>query len=135
MKHSPLIHRAAYLFFWMAAIAPVSGCMNLPRQAEPVPGLNLIIKQADEGLPPAQNQLGEIYYNGLGVPQDLPRAFSLFQAAAMQNYAPAQYNLGLAYLNGQGVQANMVEGCQWLSSSASLGFDPAMAAYQNNCGF
>jgi len=56
---------------------------------------------ADQGDALAQFNLGLMYANGQGVPQNDAEAFGWFRSAADQGLADAQYNLGLMYLNGK----------------------------------
>ncbi len=58
----------------------------------------------------AQNDLGFMYENGQGVPQDYAEAVGWFRKAAEQGYANAQYNLGNMYRNGHGVERTSSEG-------------------------
>ena len=59
-------------------------------------------RAAKQGYAPAQNNLGILYEQGRGVPQDLVRAVALFREAALQNERQAQV-MGFAYLEGRGV--------------------------------
>ena len=58
---------------------------------------------AEEGNAVAQNNLGLMYHNGWGVPQDNKEAVNWYRLAVEQGYAIAQYNLGLMYEKGKGV--------------------------------
>ena len=51
----------------------------------------------------AQYNLGVMYDNGQGVPQDYNEAVKWYMLAAEQGYSKAQYNLGLMYALGHGV--------------------------------
>src|SRR5258708_38096898 len=53
---------------------------------------------ADQGNALAQHNLGFMYQNGRGVPQDNAAAIGWYRKAADQVYAPAQVNLGLIYV-------------------------------------
>ena len=50
-----------------------------------------------EGHADAQYNLGAMYANGEGVPQDSVKAVEWWQKAATQGHADAQYNLGRSY--------------------------------------
>ena len=52
---------------------------------------------AEQGYAKAQYNLGVMYYNGYGVPQDYKEAARFYTLAAEQGDADAQYNLGLMY--------------------------------------
>ncbi|MDA0740161.1 MAG: tetratricopeptide repeat protein, partial [Nitrospirae bacterium] len=64
---------------------------------------------ADQGNATAQLNLGFMYDNGQGVPQDDQEAVKWFRRAAEQGDADAQYNLGLMYRTGQGVPQDDAE--------------------------
>jgi TPR repeat protein len=49
---------------------------------------------AEAGDAKAQNKLGVMYDNGLGVPQDYLEALKWFRMAAEQGHADAQHSLG-----------------------------------------
>src|SRR5262249_10658206 len=49
-------------------------------------------KSAAQGYAPAQNQLGSMYENNIGLPQNFKRAANYYQLAAKQGFALAQYN-------------------------------------------
>jgi tetratricopeptide (TPR) repeat protein len=60
-------------------------------------------KAADQGDPNAETNLGWMYHEGKGVPQDYRKAVELFQKAADQGYAPGQAYLASQYAEGKGV--------------------------------
>ena len=57
---------------------------------------------AETGNARAQNNLGVMYENGKGVPQNINEAVKWYRLAAEQGYAGAQNNLGLIYAIGRG---------------------------------
>src|SRR5579863_6563369 len=59
-------------------------------------------ESADQGSAAAQYNLGLLYVDGKGVPQDYAEAANWFRRAAEQDYEPAQHNLGAMYGSGQG---------------------------------
>jgi len=61
---------------------------------------------AEQGNASAQYNLGAMYYNGQGVPQNYQEAVKWFRKAAEQGFAEAQFSLGLRYFDGQGVTQN-----------------------------
>ncbi len=62
----------------------------------------LKIKQAaNQGDTQAQYNLGFMYYEGEGVPQDYAKAVEWYQKAANQGNTQAQYNLGFMYYKGE----------------------------------
>ena len=59
------------------------------------------LKAAEQGEVDAQNNLGAVYENGDGVPQDYAEAVRWYREAANQGYALAQFNLGFLYYEGK----------------------------------
>ena len=69
----------------------------------------------------AQNNLGVIYKNGEGVPQDYEKAIEWYTKSAEQGYAEAQNNLGVMYDNGRGVPQDDKQAVYWYTKSAEQG--------------
>ena len=88
-------------------------------------------EQAEQGAANAQNDLGVMYYNGEGVPQDYVEAVRWYRLAADQGFAVAQLNLGVMYDRGRGVPQDYVEAVRWYRLAVDQGF----AAAQYNLGF
>jgi len=82
---------------------------------------------AEHGYAAAQNNLGVMYDNGEGVPQDDKEAFKLYRLAAEQGYATAQGNLGVMYAKGEGVPQDDKEAVKWFRRAAEQGH--AVAQY------
>ncbi len=80
---------------------------------------------ADQGFPPAQYDLGLLYWEGTVVPQDYSQAVVWMQKAAVQEFISAQYNLGIAYKVGNGVEQDFTEALKWFQAAADRGFAPA----------
>lgn len=59
----------------------------------------LYLQAADLGYAPAQNSLGDCYYNGVGVEKNIERAFEWYRKAAEQGLSEAQYNLARCFGN------------------------------------
>lgn len=76
---------------------------------------------ANGGEARAQYDLGLLYDQGKGVPQNDARAMYWYGLAAEQGEPRAQYNLGLMYLNGQGVQPDLITAYYWITLSANRG--------------
>ena len=68
-----------------------------------------------------QYNLGVMYDNGQGVPQDYKEAVKWYRLSAEQGFAEAQYNLGLMYYKGQGVPQDYVSAHMWWNLSGSNG--------------
>ena len=69
--------------------------------------------RAEEGDALAQVNLGVMYENGRGVPEDDAEAVRWFRLAAEQGNAFSQSNLGVKYLNGEGVPQDDAEAVRW----------------------
>jgi len=75
----------------------------------------------------AQYNVGLMYDNGEGVPQDDGEALKWYFKAAKQGHAYAQVNLGVMYENGQGVSQNYAEALKWYRKTAEQGETIAQA--------
>lgn len=85
---------------------------------------------ATKGDIDAQVQLGNMYFNGEGVPQDGAKAAAWFRMAALQGDVEAQIFLGDMYRDGDGVTQDKAEAAIWYDKAAKLG--NAGAQYQLN---
>ena len=94
--------------------------------------VNCIEVAASRNYVPAQNELAEIYRDGLWeVTEDFEKALELFTKAASpkpeaispykKGYAPAQHNLATMYANGTGVKQNFTEALKWFQIAAEQG--------------
>lgn len=75
---------------------------------------------ADQGDVAAAYQLGAMYYEGQGVPQDYAAAAQWYQRAIDGGDADAQYVLGLMYSEGQGVPLDYAEAYERLNLASTL---------------
>jgi uncharacterized protein len=83
--------------------------------------LRLIRPLAEQGNAAAQHQLGIMYTNGQGLPQNDAEAVNWFRLAADQGYALAQSGLGYMYFSGRGVPQNDTEAVRWFRLAADQG--------------
>ena len=86
---------------------------------------------ADQGHAYAQNNLGWMYADGEGVPEDDAEAVRWYRLAADQGHADAQNSLGLMYADGEGVVEDDAGAVRWYRLAADQGFADA----QNNLGW
>ena len=80
---------------------------------------------AEEGDAGAQYNLGFIYQNGEGVPQDYKKAVRWWRLAAEHGDAESQHNLANRYYYGEGVARDIVYAHMWKNLAFSNGFKPA----------
>ena len=85
---------------------------------------------AEQGDAAAQVNLGIMYDNGDGVPEDDRQAVFWYRKAAEQGNTAAQVNLGLVYANGDGVPEDDRQAVFWWRKAAEQGD----AAAQVNLG-
>src|SRR3990172_9937102 len=82
----------------------------------------LIKPLAEQGLPEAQLNLGLLYDNGQGVPQDHAEAAKWYRKAAEQGNAKGQYELGMMHCTGLGVLQDYDEAVKWYRKAAEQGY-------------
>jgi TPR repeat protein len=83
-----------------------------------------VTKDAD---PKAMTLLGELYADGLGVPQDDRRAAEWYGLAAARGDSNAMFALAIFALNGRGGPRDREASTRWLAAAAKLGHP--LAAY------
>ena len=76
---------------------------------------------AKQGDARAQFNLGAMYFNGWGVPQDYPEAVKWYSLAAEQGDADAQFILGFMYGTGSGVPQDYIAAERWYRLAAEQG--------------
>ena len=87
-----------------------------------IPDFDATKSLAEQGLLRAQFNLGLMYANGEGVPENDAEAVKWFRLAAEQGLAEAQFNLGVMYANGEGVPENDAEAVKWYRLAAEQGY-------------
>ena len=76
---------------------------------------------ADRGVEGAQYNIGYMYQEGLGLPQDFATAASWYKQAADQGHGGAQFNLGILYDLGRGVPQDHSQSAAWYRKAALQG--------------
>ncbi len=84
-----------------------------------------LVKRAEQGDAEIQNRLGNIYYWGIGVPEDVAEAARWYERSAKQGNAAGQYNLGLLHEKGRGVPKDLHEAKKWYGKAARRDYHPA----------
>jgi TPR repeat protein len=78
-------------------------------------------KLAERGDVVAQYNLGTMYENGKGIPQDYAEAVRWYTRAAEQGNAGAQFNLGILYEYGAGLPQNNIMAHMWYDLASENG--------------
>ncbi len=81
---------------------------------------------ATQGNPVAQNNLGIMYLDGKGVPQNTSEAVRYLSLSAAAGSSLGQNNLGGLYRDGKGVPRDYGKAAQWFSASAGQGNSAGM---------
>jgi TPR repeat protein len=81
---------------------------------------------AVQGNPVAQNNLGIMYLDGKGVPQNTSEAIRYLSLSAAAGSSLGQNNLGGLYRDGKGVPRDYTRASQWFGASASQGNSAGM---------
>jgi TPR repeat protein len=82
-------------------------------------------KSALQGNYRAQNNLGVLYTNGIGVKTNYKDAFTWFSLSANQGSEQAQYFLGIFYKEGRYIKKNNAMAVKWLNKSSKQGNENA----------
>lgn len=89
--------------------------------------------RAVRGDPVAEDNLGHIYQDGRGVPQNDAQAVTWFTKAADSGNSDAMLSLGVAYLYGKGVSQDNKTACMWFGKARSKHNPYADDFYQRYC--
>jgi len=85
-----------------------------------------LLNKAEQGHAIAQFNLGTMYYQGEGVPQNYTEAMKWYKKAAEQEHAIAQLKLGLIYDKGHiGIPKNNIKAYIWYGLASEQGIEDA----------
>ena len=84
----------------------------------PIDKFAILKQEAEAGDAIAQFKLGEIYYQGNGMPRDRIKAFDWYQKAAIQGNAFAQEHLGIMYFYGETLPVDEIKALEWYQKAA-----------------
>lgn len=73
---------------------------------------------ADKGSTGALHNIGSLYYNGLGVPQNLKEAFNWYKKGADLGSTITMHSVAVMYANGIGTTQNYSEARKWYLKAA-----------------
>ncbi|MEO8631201.1 MAG: tetratricopeptide repeat protein, partial [Betaproteobacteria bacterium] len=82
-------------------------------------------KSADQGNAFAQQALGVIYEEGIGVPQHYAEAMRWYRKAAEQGEPLAQYSLAIMYSYRGGVRRDYIQAHKWFNLAAARSTSPS----------
>ncbi len=83
----------------------------------------LWLSAASSGHIRAQNGLGVIYRDGLGIPRNTEEAINWFYKSAENGYAYGMYNLAVVFIGRGDSSKNNIEAYKWLYLATALNFD------------
>ena len=104
-----------------AAAGPREDAESAYQRGDYALAARLIHSLAEQGNATAQFNLGVLYANGQGVPQDYQEALKWYRKASEQGDAGAQNNLGVMYDKGHGVLQDYAEARKWYRKAAEQG--------------
>ena len=90
-------------------------------EKNPGAAARLFLKAAEQGNPPAQFLLAQLYENGQGVKADLATALKWYRESAGHGFVEAQAALGNLYADGLFVAQDRVEAWFWLKAAETGG--------------
>lgn len=76
---------------------------------------------ADHGNATAMNAVGDLYFQGHGVPTSYDEAMAWYRRAAAKGNSTAQQSIGALYERGQGVAIDHAEAIKWFRRAAAQG--------------
>ena len=88
------------------------------------------MKAAQQGNIEAQYNIGNMYFNGMGIEKNYEEAFSWMEKAALQGHTPAMTGLGICYYYGYGVKRSKDTGRSWVNKAAIMGDEYAKETLQ-----
>lgn len=104
----------------------------------PIQIKDLIFAQAQQEVASALFHQGMMYDFGVGVEQDLQKAFTHYLLAAKKEYTPAQWEVGLMYETGRGTDKSNEKAFTHFLAAADKGYTPAQwkvgIKYMNGAG-
>lgn len=84
-------------------------------------------RAAEKDDPKSMTLIGELYANGLGVPEDDKKAAEWYKLAAARGDANAMFALAMLRMEGRAGPRDRVESAKWLAAASKLGHP--IAAY------
>ena len=116
----------ATFIIYTSAYADFQKGLNAAEKGDFITALREWLPLAYQGDRDAQYNLGIIYDNGHGVPEDDTEATRWYRLAADQGHVNGQFNLGVMYGYGFGVPEDNVYAYMWTNLAAAKGHEGAI---------
>ncbi len=118
---------------WVKTGSGVRWCVSpfCPKRKPVETAVRWYRRAAEQGHAGGQYNLGYMYQNGYGVPQDYAEAVKWYHKAAAQGDALGQSNLGWMYSYGYGVAQDYAEAVKWYRRAAEQGNARGQSALGN----
>ena len=111
-----------------AVAGPLEDGVEAVNRGDYATALQLLRPLAEQGDPAAQINLGNMYFDGNGVPQNNAEAVKYYLLAADQGSADAQIALGFQYEYGEAVPQDYVQAHKWFDLAGSSLYRDTLAA-------
>jgi TPR repeat protein len=111
-----------------AVAGPLEDGVEAINRRDYATALQLLRPLAENGNPDAQINLGNMYFDGNGVPQDNTESVKWYLLAANQGSADAQIALGFLYEYGEAVPQDYVQAHKWFDLAGSNLYRDTLAA-------
>jgi hypothetical protein len=119
---------AALALAGTAVAGPLGDGIEAVDRGDYATALRLLQPLAEKGDPDAQINLGNMYFDGNGVPQDNAESVKWYLLAAGQGSADAQIALGFLYEYGEAVPQDYVQAHKWFDLAGSGLYRDTLAA-------
>ena len=88
--------------------------------------IEFYLEKANQGNVYALNDIGNLYYNGIGINQDYSEALKWYEKAAEAGSNDAMNNIGMMYNYGRGVKQDYKNAMDWYNKAADNGNNDAI---------
>ncbi len=121
------------LFFFLALAIVVFSGRSQTADAEQKQSRYKEMMRAEQGAAKVQFNLGNMYFEGKGVPQDYQEAAKWYRKAAEQGYVEAQRLFGDMHAAGKGIPQDDQEAVKWYHKAAEQGDAASQYNLGQNC--